>query len=191
MSFLFTSPYYVICHQQNKGGKPAPFADSEGSACDSQQHARVDGMAKPRIRARAYELVVRLDLNLVAPVMAEMPPRPDHQRNAETGQRHPQISNGWMIGNERSCERPHRQRWRQQKHKRHRQDEQPQDTMRMRLSCLRGVPGGCAGTENPIQASRSPQPNQHGMSLSWSRGLLLRIVRVADRCLGLAGDCLR
>ena len=51
-------------------------------------------MAKPRIRARAYELVVRLDLNLVAPVMAEMPPRPDHQRNAETGQRNPQISNG-------------------------------------------------------------------------------------------------
>src|SRR5437899_5921493 len=99
-------------------------------------------MAKPRIRARAYELVVRLDLNLVAPVMAEMPPRPDHQRNAETGQRNTQISNGWMIGHERACERNHRLRWRQQKHQRHRQDEQPQDTKSMRLNLLRVVPDG-------------------------------------------------
>jgi len=62
--------------------------------------------------------------------------------------------------------------------------------MHVRFSGLRGVPGGCAGTENPIQASRSPQPIQRRMRLSWSRGLLLRIVRVADRCLGLAGDWL-
>src|SRR3989442_10107933 len=99
-------------------------------------------MAKPSTRARADELVVGFDLDLVAPVMAEMPSRPDHKQNAEASQRNSQISNGWIIGNKTPCERPHRQRWRQQKHKRHRQDEQPQDTMRMRLSCLRGVPGG-------------------------------------------------
>jgi len=51
-------------------------------------------------------LVVGFDLDLVAPVMAEMPSRPDHQQNAEASQRNSQISNGWIIGNKTPYERP-------------------------------------------------------------------------------------
>jgi hypothetical protein len=117
-------------------------------------------MAKPCIRTCAYELVVGFDLDLVAPVMAEMPPCPDHQQNAETCQRNPQISNDGTIGNETSYEQPNRERRGQQKHKRQSQNKKAQDALCLGFFRLGRVLRSSAGADDPVNTSRSPQPIQ-------------------------------
>ena len=83
-AFFFPRLDHVIYEQQQKGSDAPPLSDGYSGTRNSHEHSGMNGVAKPRIRPGAHELVVRLDLNLVAPIAAKMPPRPDHEQNAET-----------------------------------------------------------------------------------------------------------
>jgi hypothetical protein len=167
---------HVIYEQQQKGGNAAPFSDGYRCTRDCDKHPRVNWMAKPGIWAGAHELVVRLDLNLVAPIVPKMPPRPDHEQNAETSCRNPEVTNGRMIGNETPYQWPSGgYRWRQKKDKCQSQNEQPQEPVRVWFSGLCRVPRCSASADDPVKTSRCPQPVQRRMSLGGSRNLLLGI----------------
>ncbi len=149
--------------QETKRHSSAHHSDRQRRPCNSEKNPRINRMPQISVRTATNKLVIHFQFDLIAPILPQVPPRRDRQRNSGNRQHHANPSGRKIIGISARIQKREPHPRRKKKNKSRNEDSKPQRPETIRLGNL-GRPA-LPGTHRPINPK--PEPHNSQQLLNW------------------------
>ena len=162
-SLFFSRLDGIGTQQKTKRHASAHHSDRQRRPRNSQQNPRINRMPQIGVRTAANKLVIHFQLDLIAPVLPQVPPRRDRQRNSGNRQHHTNPSHGKTIGISARIQKREPHPRRKKKNKSRNEDPEPQRPETIRLGSFGRT--ALPGAHRPINPKAEPHNSKQ--LLNW------------------------